>query len=212
MKNAVVVGAGGHARVIISLLRDCGQVPIAILDVNEPQAGELIMGIPVVPAKTSLIDFSQNMQFDFYIAMGENNARLSWWEKLNSKGLSCPNLISPFAKIDIASSLGSGNVICGNVFIGPEVIIGSNNIINTGAIIEHEVVIGSHSHLAPGSVIAGRVNISDMCSIGAGSTVIDKLKVSRGVTLGAGGILVRDAEVENGIYTGCPAILKRRKL
>jgi sugar O-acyltransferase (sialic acid O-acetyltransferase NeuD family) len=212
MKNAIVVGAGGHARVIISLLRECGKVPIAILDVNEPQADELIMGVPVVSAKTSLIDFSENSQFDFYIAMGDNNTRLSWWEKLTSKGLSCPNLISPFAKIDITTSLGGGNVICGNVFIGPEVIVGSNNIINTGAIIEHEVVIGSHSHLAPGSVIAGRVNISDLCFFGAGSTVIDKLNVSRGVTLGAGGILIRHAEVENGIYTGCPAILTRKKL
>jgi sugar O-acyltransferase (sialic acid O-acetyltransferase NeuD family) len=211
MNNAVIVGSGGHARVIISLLRDCGQVPVAILDVKEPEAGELIMGVPVFSAKTSLLEFSVNKQIDFYIAMGDNDARLSWWKKLTSQGLSCPNLVSPSAKIDIAVSLGSGNVICANVFIGPEVIVGSNNIINTGAIIEHEVVIGSHSHFAPGSVIAGRVDVSDLCFIGAGSTIIDKIKVSRGVTLGAGGVMVRHADIENGIYIGCPAIFTRSK-
>lgn len=211
MNNAVIVGSGGHARVMVSLLRDCGQTPVAILDVKEPEAGELIMGVPVFSAKTSLLDFSVNNQSDFYIAMGDNDARLSWWKKLTSQGLSCPNLVSPSAKIDMAASLGSGNVICANVSIGPEVIVGSNNIINTGAVIEHEVVIGSHSHFAPGSVIAGRVDVSDLCFIGAGSTIIDKIKVSRGVTLGAGGVMVRHADIENGVYIGCPAIFTKSK-
>lgn len=211
MNNAVIVGAGGHARVVISLLRECGQVPVAILDAEEPEAGELIMGVPVLSAKTSLLEFSVNKQIDFYIAIGDNDARLSWWKQLTSQGLSCPNLISPSAKIDIAASLGSGNVICANVFIGPEAIVGSNNIINTGAIIEHEVVIGSHSHFAPGSVIAGRVDISDVCFIGAGSTIIGKIKVSRGIILGAGGVMVRHADIEDGIYIGCPAIFTRSK-
>ncbi len=211
MKNAVVVGAGGQARAVISLLRDCGQVPVAVLDVKEPEAVELIMGVPVLSAKSSFIEFSFDKQNDFYIALGDNHARQSWWQKLSSKRLSCPNLISPSAKIDKAASLGSGNLICANVFIGPEVIVGFNNIINTGAIIEHETKIGSHSHFSTGSVIAGRAVVSDSCFIGAGSTIIDKIKVSRGVTLGAGAVLVKHADIENGTYVGCPAVFTGSK-
>ncbi len=209
VREAVIVGSGGHCTAILSLLGANRQHTIStVLDLSEPEPGELIMGVPVAPIEPLLFEFIAKDNLDFFLAIGGNLVRKFWWEKLQTFRVSCPNLISPNALVDDSANLGEGNVVCANAYIGPRATLGFNNIINTGAIIEHEATVGSHSHIAPGSIIAGRSNVSDQCFIGAGSTVIDKVSVAHGATLGAGSVLIKNASSKGGIYVGVPAKLK----
>ncbi len=209
MREAVVVGSGGHCRVILSLLEANQQHSLfVVLDLSEPESGEMIMGVPVRPIESLLYELTNKDNVDFFLAIGDNSIRKLWWEKLQMFGVSCPNLISSKAVVDDSANLGGGNVVCANAYIGPQATLGFNNVINTGAIIEHEVIIASHSHIAPGAIIAGRAYVSVLCFIGAGSTVIDKVSVAHGVTLGAGAVLIRNADSKKGIYIGVPAKLK----
>lgn len=206
MRQAVVLGTGGHCRVVLSLLAAIKtHTVIQIIELGEPRQGELIMGKSVTPAYKNINEFCGRADVDFFLAIGDVNVRKIWWEKLMELGLSMPNLISPHANIDETADLGQGNVVCAKVFIGPCAKTGNNNLINTGAILEHEVNIGDHCHLAPASVIAGRSQISDLCFIGAGATIVDNVSISAGTTVGAGAVVISNIDQANSVVVGVPA-------
>ena len=206
MRQALIVGTGGHCRVLLSLLAARGEHEvIGIVDLAEPRAGEVVMGIPVICSSTGLEAFRGRTDLDVFLAIGDNALRRTWWEKSNELGLALPNLVSPHAIVDRRARLGGSNVVCARVFIGPEAILGDNNLINTAAVVEHEVKVGSHCHLAPSSTVAGRCQIGDGCFVGAGATVIDSVDVASGITIGAGGTVIRSITEPGGVYVGTPA-------
>jgi UDP-N-acetylbacillosamine N-acetyltransferase len=215
MRQAIIIGAGGHSRVVLSLLAEganhsiLGVVDVNLPKLNEGVSPEFIMGAPVLPLKF-LENLLPHENLDLFIAIGDCELRHKWWKVLGEKKFCLPNLISVTSTIDLTSSIGGANIICARAFIGPNAILGDNNLINTGAILEHEAVIDSHCHVAPGSVIAGRAKVGSHCFIGAGSIIIDRLSVANFTVLGAGAVVVSDIRVECGIHVGIPAKLLKR--
>jgi UDP-perosamine 4-acetyltransferase len=210
MRKAILIGAGGHSKVVLSILADVGSHSIVgVIDINQSllvseNCCELIMGIPVLSMK-ALNKFIGQKDLDVFLAIGDCRVRAQWWEKMLNMRFSMPNLLSPEAIIHSSVSLGSANVICSGVFIGPEATVGCDNLINTGAILEHETSVGNHCHVAPRSLVAGRSRVADNCFLGAGSVIIDGISVIDFTTLGAGAIAVADIKSPHGIYVGVPA-------
>jgi sugar O-acyltransferase (sialic acid O-acetyltransferase NeuD family) len=206
MRRAIILGTGGHCRVVLSILLDVGRHHmLEIIELTELRRGETILGIPVNATVSKLDSFRGQSIVDVFIAIGNNELRRKWWYKVKELDLLLPNLVSPHAIVDRSAKLGEGNVVCAKAFIGPECKIGNNNLINTGAIVEHEVQIGSHCHLSSSSTVAGRSRIHSDCFVGAGATVIDNLTIVSGTTLGAGAVLLSGIEQPNGVYVGMPA-------
>jgi sugar O-acyltransferase (sialic acid O-acetyltransferase NeuD family) len=204
-RQALVLGAGGHCRVLLSLLAACGeQEVLGIVDLTEPRVGEVIMGVPVIGSITCLEAFRRRADLDVFLAIGDNALRRIWWQKVGDLGLALPNLISPHAIVDPHAHLGDANVVCARAFIGPEVVLGDNNLVNTAAVLEHEVRVGCHCHLASSSTVAGRSQIGDGCFVGAGATVINNVEVAADTTIGAGATVVRSLS-NPGVYVGIPA-------
>jgi UDP-perosamine 4-acetyltransferase len=209
LRQALLIGTGGHSRVVLSLLRDCKQHNVlGIIDLEELRPNESIMGTPVIGSVSYLNSLSEASNLDIFLAIGSNITRRLWWEKLTQSGFKLPNLISPFAIVDPLACTGEANVICARAFLGPESVLGDNNLVNTGAILEHEAVLGSHCHLAPSSTVAGRTRIGNECFIGANATVIDRLEVAERTRIGAGATVISSIEDPGGTYVGTPA---RRK-
>ncbi len=206
MRQAIILGTGGHCRVVLSMLLEAGLHHVAeIIELSELRYGESIMGIPVRTTALSLKSFSGIPKTDVFLAIGNNKIRRQWWEKVNELNLPLPNLISSHAIIDDFAKLGEGNIVCARAFIGPECIIGNNNLVNTGAILEHEVQVGSHCHLSSSSTVAGRSRIHDGCFLGAGAIIIDKLSIAAESTIGAGAVVISNIEQADGVYVGTPA-------
>ena len=206
MRKAIVIGTGGHCRVILSLVSAIGEHEIVgILDLVDHRQGEVILGIPVTGSVLNLNDMPAANTCDVFLAIGDNKLRKHWWHKMMDLGYGLPNLVSPHAIVDSHAELGVSNVICAKSYIGPDATVGNNNLINTGAVLEHEARLGSHVHLSPLSVVAGRTSLGDECMVGAGATVIDELSVAAGSIVGAGATVVRDIVNEGGIYLGTPA-------
>tara|TARA_E500000178_G_scaffold352299_2_gene415433 strand:- start:306 stop:953 length:648 start_codon:yes stop_codon:yes gene_type:complete len=206
-KKALIIGSGGHSRVVISIINEASLYDIvAIIDVSSKSSNdnsEFIKDIPV--SNVSQLDEYYECGIDIaFIAIGDNDNREHWYKKLN-KQFNLPNLISSSASIDKSSFMGNSNVICSNCFIGPDSNIGNNNILNTSSIIEHEVKIFNNCHIAPSATICGRSLIKSNCFIGANSTVIDKVSVAQSSTLGAGSTLLKSIDEENSTYVGSPA-------
>jgi len=208
MKNALIIGTGGQARAIISILRQFKGRSISGLISLDGCNTDLIMGCPII-ASVNEIDavLRDHLDNDFFLAIGNNHTREYWWKKLKALGCIVPNLIASTAFVDPSAKLGEGNIISSFSFVGPETTLGDNNIINTGSIVEHRSSIGSHCHLAPSSTLCGSVSVDDSCSIGAGSTILPLVKIYRGIQVGAGSTVLKNLSTANGVYAGVPARL-----
>ena len=206
MRKAVVLGTGGHCRVILSMLAAAGQHDVmAIIELGSVRPCEIIMGSSVMTNPDFLTSLSGRIDVDAFLAIGNNDIRKYWWEKVKLMNILMPNLISSHALVDASATLGDANVICARAFIGPQAEIGDNNLINTSAIVEHEVCIGHNCHLAVSATIAGRSRLDDFCFVGAGATIINGISIASNTVIGAGATLIRNVEQPGGIYIGIPA-------
>lgn len=211
-KIANILGTGGQARVIVSLLLSLRNYDkVVVFELGKLRKGESIMGFKVLSFEEKMKNLDCKREEDFFLAIGCNKQRKRYWDLLNEKKVSIPNLVSPNSYIDPSANLGKGNVICHQAFIGPCSEVGDNNLINTSALMEHESKIGSHCHLAPKSVLAGRSTLGNSCFLGAGAQIIDQLQVASGTTIGAGACLIESIFSENQVYVGVPAKLIKIK-
>ncbi len=205
MQKALIIGTGGNARSVCSLLTALRKYDLlGFLELNKFNSNEFIMNFPVL----GRIDFLESLnksEIHIFLAEGNNQIRKKLWEKLHRDGFIMPNLISPNSFISDFSDLGQSNIICQNTYIGPLAILGNNNLINTGAIIEHDCIIKDHSHFAPGSIVCGRSIIGNECFLGAGSIVIDNIVIPDQVIIGAGSTVINNPEYSSSTYVGSPA-------
>jgi sugar O-acyltransferase (sialic acid O-acetyltransferase NeuD family) len=206
MQRALIIGTGGHCRVVLSLLADTKEHEvIGFIELGMPRKNEIIMGIPIVGSDSDLESYSKYTNLDVFLAIGDNKQRTNWLKKAHVLNFSTPNLISPSASIHSSVQIGEANIVCGNAFIGPETVLADNNLINTAVVIEHEVKVGSNCHLAPSSTVCGRSSINDSCFIGAGATVINNIELAIDTKIGAGSTLIKNILEPNGTYVGSPA-------
>lgn len=206
MKSAIILGAGGHSRVVISLLAASYDVEIiGILDLKDHVPGERIMTVPVIGSIHALEEWQRRDHISVYLAIGDNATRRDWFDKIKKMGFTLPNLVSRAAIVDPYARMGEGNIVCSRAFIGPGAVLGDNNLINTGAIVEHEVHVGSHCHLGPSSTVSGRTSIGNDTFVGVGATIIDRVHIAAETTVGAGATVVRSIEQTGGTFIGTPA-------
>ena len=202
----LVIGCGGHARFILSLVRNSYFEASGLIDLEDDGDDfEVIMGVPVVGCLSAISEQFQQGQSSAVLAIGDNLLRKKTFLDLGEIGFKFPNLIHSSSVIDPTAVVGVGNVIGPNVVIGAEVEVGDNNIINSGAVIEHQSIIGDHNHVSLSATICGNVSIGCGVFLGANSVVIEKLLVSDDTTLGAGGSLVKSTRAQGLTFVGCPA-------
>lgn len=208
------LGAGGHARVIIEILRQVGEYDLAgLLDLNPDRIGELVMGVPILGNDDLLPRLSEmgiNHAFIGLGTVGPSHSRVSLYEKARLAGFQIVMTIHPRAVISPSVSLGAGATVMAMAVINAAARIGVNVIVNTAAIIEHDGIIGDHVHVATGARLCGHVTVGEQAFIGAGSTIRQGITIGPGAIIGAGAVVVRD--VPPGVtVVGIPSrILDRR--
>lgn len=191
--DIVVVGAGGHCRVVLSILLHYEQYRVTgIVDKYPENKGEKILGSIIQFTVEDLKDIYREGIKNAVIAIGDNNERKALYNELSEIGFNIPTVKHPTALIEDSAVLGDGNVICMGVKIGPLVNIGRNCILYTGAIIEHETTVGDDVFIAPGCNIAGRVSIKNGCFVGIGSTIKEKIIIGESAVIGAGAVVIND--------------------
>ena len=202
MNDLVIVGAGGHCRSILSILRLQKNCSILAIYDNAPRPNEYIDGIKVLHIDEILDNKCRNL----FPSIGDNQRRYDAIKFLTYS--SFPSIISPYAYVDPSATIGKGCFIGSFAYVGPQVHIDDFSIINTHAILEHESKVGSFVHLAPSSVVCGRTTISDFCFLGANSVVIDNLEIQKNTIIGAGSVVIRSITAMNTTYVGNPASSK----
>ena len=206
--KAIGLGAGGHARVVIEILRSENRyIPAGVLDSKPELQGKCVSGIPVLGSDEQLRDLRQEGICHFFVgvgSIGDTAPRQRLFELGLQCGMTPIDAIHPKAMISPSAELGSGITIMAGAIINADAHLGTNTIVNTGAIVEHDCVIGNHVHVATGARLAGTVRIGDGAHIGIGAVVRQGLSVGQGAIVGAGAVVVKDVPPHT-IVAGVPA-------
>ena len=201
MKNVIIIGASGHAKVIADIVIKSGDKLVGFLDDNI-QLPEKVIGYPYLGEISNYSKYVDDCCF--VIGIGNNSIRKKIADSMNVKWYTA---IHPSAQIAIDTVIGEGTVVMANAVINISAIIGNHCIINTGAVVEHDNIISDYVHISPNASLCGTVKVGELTHIGAGVTVKNNTSICENVIIGAGGVVVRDIE-EKGVYIGVPAIKK----
>ena len=196
MNRLIIVGAGGHGKVIADNAVKNGYTDIRFVD---DHASGSCMGFPIVGRSADLAGLDDGAT-DFVIGIGNNGVRKEVARKYDVNWVS---LIHPSAQIGLHVSIGRGTVVMAGAIINACAAVGEHCIINTGAIVEHDNVIADYVHLSPGVALGGTVRIGALTHVGIGAAVRNNIRICGMSTIGAGAVVVKDIDC-GGVYAGVP--------
>ena len=200
MNRLIIIGAGGHGKVIADAALKNGYTNICYID--DHATGD-VMGFPIIGTSTDIERVNDGIT-DFIIGIGNNAIRKTVAEKYNVNWVS---IVHPSAQIAFNAEIGKGTVVMANAVVNVCATVGEHCIINTGAIVEHDNVIENYAHISPNVALGGTVRIGSLTHVGIGATVKNNTEICSECTIGAGAVVVKNIK-EPGTYVGVP--IKKR--
>ena len=202
----VIIGGGGHGKVIISTIRKLDNYDI--LGYTDLINKGLLLGVKYLGTDEVLPDIiKEHKNCKAVIGIGSikiSDKRQKIYKMLKETGFDLPVIISKNAIKNEEVSIGEGSIILERTVLNVSASIGKCSIVNTCAVIEHDCKVGDFVHLAAGAIIGGGVEVGDNSIIGVGAKVIQYKKVGKNCLIGAGSIVLKDT-VSEGTYFGVPA-------
>jgi sugar O-acyltransferase (sialic acid O-acetyltransferase NeuD family) len=210
LKNKIVIaGGGGHAKVVISIIRKLEQ--FEILGYTDRNNNGSILGAPYLGNDDSLhriIVDQPGCSAAIGVGMiSVNNEREKIFNNLKEMGFKLPPIISPYSVINEEVGIDEGSVVMDGVVVNTGTKVGKCCILNTNSTIEHDCEISDFTHISSGAVLGGGVKIGKHCLIGAGATVRHYVSVADFCLIGAGASIVKNCD-SSGIYIGVPGRIR----
>lgn len=197
--SLVLIGAGGHAKVVIDAAQ-CAGVDVAyVLDQDASKHGQLVLDIPI-----QLYAYELDLAKKYLVAIGSNVIRQKFFLELLSVGAKFATVVHPNALVSQYAEIGVGSVVFANAVINPCAKTGVNVIINTGAVIEHDCQLGDHVQVCPNATLAGTVSVGEATFIATGVVVIPNISIGKNSYIAAGAVVTKDVP-DNVLVAGCPA-------
>lgn len=198
MKPLLLVGAGGHGRVVADVAELSGWAEICFVDDRWPDLKESGPW-SVIAALRNLSDHLTKR--DVFVSIGANGPRLELHRQI---GAPAPTIVHPSAVVSRYASVGAGTVVLANAVVNAGARIGEAVIVNTAATIDHDCIIADGAHISPGAHLAGNVRVGERTWVGIGAAVRDGIAIGSDVIVGAGASVV--SEVADGmLVVGVPA-------
>jgi UDP-perosamine 4-acetyltransferase len=202
-RPVIVLGAGGHAAVLIDALQRCGRVVLGCLTADgEPgEAGPLGTGIL---GGDAVLSRYQPTAVELVNGVGATDAvsapgglvRHHLHRTWQRRGFVFATVIHPAATVAAGCEIAAGAQIMAGAVIQTGTRIGPGSIVNTGARIDHDGAVGGQVHIAPGATLCGAVTVGDGAFIGAGATLVPGIAVGDGARIGAGMTILADVPAD----------------
>ena len=206
--SCVILGGGGHARVLVDCLQRADAVELrGILDPNRELWGADCQGVPILGADDTLAELVARGVTMFTVGVGgvgNNQPRQRLFALGLAHGLQPLTVIHPSATCSGWATVGQGSQLLPGSIVNAGAVLGVNVIVNTGAIVEHDCRLGDHVHLATGARLSGTVRIGDRAHIGAGAVIRQSIDVGEDAVVGAGAVVVKDV-ARGDVVAGNPA-------
>ena len=202
----IVLGAGGHAKVLINALQMCSVEILGVTDPDPALIGQEILGVPIIGTDGELKNYSVK-QVQLVNGLGSVNlskVRCSLFDEYKRLGFIFASVIHSSAVVASDVKIGEGSQIMAGTVIQPGSCISCNTIINTMASVDHDCIIGDHVHIAPGVTLSGGVTVGELSHIGTGATVVQGVSIGCGCLVAAGAVVVKDIP-DGAMVRGVPA-------
>lgn len=161
MKSLLVIGAGSFSTEVEELSRLCGYTNISFLDDKAPSAIGPLQDIGKV----------RNRYDTAIVALGNNENRKKYHEKLLLYNYKIPILIHPTAYISPDAVLSPGCIIRTHAVVSRYAKLSEGVIVNLGGLIDHHCEIGAFSMILPGAVVRNSVKIAPGTCVKANEVV-----------------------------------------
>lgn len=210
MKKIIVIGSGGHAKVIIDIINCMGNYEIIGITSNSLEKGVTFCGFPVIGDDNVLANFNPN---EHQIAMGlggytDNYLREKVYKYVKNLGLTFINIVHPSASISKTANLGEAVVIFPGVVLNTEVKVGNNSIVATCSSIDHETIIGDNVLVSAGVTIGAYSIIHDNALIALGAKIISGVEIGKNALVAAGAVVIKNVEADQRVF-GIPAKISK---
>ena len=190
----IIIGAGGHAKVLIDALKLLGAQILGISELDLATLNTEILGISIICVDHELERYpSESVTLVNGIGgVKDTTLRREVFTRFKLQGYTFSQVIHPAAVVSAAATLAEGVQVMAGAVIQAGVKIGENAIINTMTSVDHDCHIGSHVHLAPGVTVCGNVKIGDSVHVGSGATIIQGINLGPHSLVGAGTLVRKD--------------------
>lgn len=198
MEKIVLIGGGGHAKVVIDAIRCKGEYEIYGVVDPKLKKGDSVMGIKIIGGDDILETIFKTGIKNAFVAIGSIGnersvgVRISAVDRLKKIGFSLPAVVHPKAVIAQDVSLGEGTFVAAGAVINPGAKVGRNAIINTNSSIDHDCTIGDFVHVAPGATLSGGVKVGNETHIGTGANITQGVTIEQESLVKAGTLVSRD--------------------
>lgn len=210
MKRLLIIGAGGHGRVVADTAHESRQWDeICFLDDSDAMINS---SYKILGTVSQLPDFIKKFSgVEVIVAVGDNKKREQLLLWVNKIGCIVATVVHPSAFVSRNASVEKGVVIFAQAVVNAYSKVGFGCIVNTGSIIEHDCILDCCAHVSPNAALAGGVNIGKYSWIGIGSNVIEKVKIGENAIVGAGSVVIKDIS-DNVVVVGSPArVIKKNE-
>lgn len=198
-ESIYLIGAGSHAKIVMTTLEACGIGCKGIFDDDEALRGQEVWNVPILGTVSEMPDTSDTVAV---IGIASNRTRRGIAQRF--KNVAWPVIIHPQSVVHSSVRIGEGTAILAGCIIQADTVIGSHSIINTASVIDHDCIISDYCHVAPRSCVADGVLMGEGAFLGIGSVVIPYINIGTGAVIGAGSVVTSNLECESA-YVGNPA-------
>lgn len=201
----ILIGAGGYAKSVLDSVDKSQYEVIGFID--EFKEGEHL-GLPILGH--SLTKLPNKEKYVYFICIGDNASRFTWYERLEAEQLELVNIIDRTALVSDMTTFGTGVFVGKMAIVNADVVIGNNVVLNTKSLVEHGARVGDHSNISTNTTLNGDVKIGAHCFIGSSSVVNGQLTIGEYAVVGSGSVVIHDV-ADHTVVAGVPARVIRSK-
>ncbi|ATF91958.1 acetyltransferase [Cedecea neteri] len=198
----VIIGSGGHASVLVDILKKQQREIKAIISHSIPTERKIFEGIEHFSHDSDILKFNVD-EIELINAIGaspHSTLRKTITNNYLALGYNFASVIADSAIVSTDVDIEKGVQILTRAVIHPGAKIGSFSVINTAAIIEHDCVLGENNFIAPGAVLCGQVSTGQDVFVGAGAVIIPNITLGINAIVGAGAVLTNDLNADQMCY------------
>lgn len=207
MTKVLVLGASGHAKVVIDILQSMKKFEIIGCLGMPEEVGKEILGVKVIGTDEKLSEFPSSSGIQLAMGIGgydSNEYRKKKYFECKEAGYSFVTGVHPSAVLCQGVELGEGTIVCAGVVLNTDVKVGENSIMVTSCVVDHETKIGAHSLIATGCKVGAQSTIASGALVACGASVISRVTVGENALVAAGATVVGDVASGKAVF-GTPA-------
>jgi len=193
-KPLLILGGGGHAGVLVDILRQQNREILGVVSPEKPYNCKIFESIPHYDCDEDVLRFDKRevRLVNGIGSLPKKNLRTKMYQRFIAIGYKFETVVESTAIVSTYAELNKGVQVMAGAIIQTGATIGANSIINSGAIVEHDCNIGMYNHIAPGATLSGQVQTADNVHVGTGASVIQAVFIGNNSIIGAGSTITKN--------------------